>query len=165
MRKKPNHQATYRRAQTQKGLIRFELQVSAHTKARFDQMVHALAADLPSPWDPRRRLAQARAQLFDTLTQHALPTFNALNQQLHALKAEVQALAPPFFKKTTTHNAQPVELPNAIAALPDDPHALKQQLAHLYTAHQKILRHATEQERRAKQYLALYEASQAYNDR
>ena len=49
---RPHAQKKYRRSQSNKGLVRFELQVSADAKERFDALVNAAAEEYAQPWDP-----------------------------------------------------------------------------------------------------------------
>ena len=64
----PDKQKKYRKAQHNKGLVRFELQVSREAKDRFETLVGAAANEFEKPWDKRRRMAKARAQIFDEIT-------------------------------------------------------------------------------------------------
>lgn len=157
----PNAQQKYRRAQTHKGLLRLELQVNAHTKARFDDLVDAVAEELPHPWSLRQRRAQARAQVFDDLTQGITPEFVELKDRIDALKAEIKALSPSFFKSDVSAQAP---LPEAIQALPDDPEQLKKLLAQTYHEAQRAKQAAHEYKRQAHQYQELYEVASHYND-
>lgn len=157
---RPNAQHKYRRSQSRKGLLRFELQVSTETKQRFDQMVQAKAKDLLSPWDPRARLAKARALLFDQLTQQITPMFENLNAEITQLKAEIEALSPQFIADDTCTSA----IPRSIAALPDDPQHLKQLLAQSYQQTQTLKTQLSQSQRLAKQYEQLYEATAQYNE-
>ena len=126
-------QTKYRHTQADKGFVRFEIQVSQKTKARFDEMVNAIADEYEAPWDERRRKAKARADLFDQLTQGIHPDFIALEKKLLALQNEIQALSPSFFKS----NDQ-IPLPEAIRALPDDAEQIKQILAKTYRETQSV---------------------------
>ncbi len=53
--KRPNRQKKYRKTQSNNGLVRFELQISAKAKAHFDRLVEAVANEYAEPFDPRRR--------------------------------------------------------------------------------------------------------------
>ena len=156
---RPNAQQKYRRAQTRKGFIRFELQVREETKKRFDQMVHTRAQELPSPWDPRARLAKARALLFDELTQQVAPRFENLIDEITQLKAEIEALSPQFNAQNTANTA----IPRPIAALEDNPQTLKQLLSQLYQENQTLKTQLNQCRRLSSQYEQLYEATARFN--
>ena len=158
---RPNTQKKYRQSQTNKGLMRFELQVHARAKARFEEMVSAAADEVVLPWDPRRRLAKARAQVFDEITQGITHEFFALKDQIAALKEEIKALSPSFFK---TNQADQTPLPEAIRALPDEPQQLKALLANTYREAQQAKLAAKQYKRQADQYEELYETTSNYND-
>ena len=157
----PLHQKKYRRAQKNKGLVRFELQVSAESKSRFDTLVREAAEEYPAPWDPRRRLAKARAHVFDEITQNISHEFFTLKDQIQALKAEIKALSPQFFKTSGTDKTP---LPEAIRALPDDPKKLKTVLASIYQEAQYAKQETLKYQRLAEQYEELYEAASNYNE-
>ena len=166
MNDKPSNRAhkrqkTYRHRQSSKGLVRFELQVSAGAKARFEALVTVAAEEYTEPWDPRRRLARARAQVFEDITHGVAHEFFTLKDQIETLKAEVKALSPQFFKPTGS-NTTP--LPEAIRALPDEPTLLKAQLAETHQAAQRAQREALNYQRLAKQFEALYETASNYNE-
>ena len=142
-RKLPQPQKKYRQSQANKGLVRFELQVHARAKARFEEMLKAAADEIALPWDPRRRLAKA------------------LKDQIQSLKEEIKALSPSFFK---TNPSDQTPLPEAIRVLPDNPQQLKALLAKTYREGQHAKLAAKEYKRRAGQYEALYEVATHYND-
>lgn len=154
-------QKKYRKTQSRKGLVRFELQVSHESKQRFEAMVEAASEALETPWDPRQRMAKARAQIFDEITQGIMHEFTALQQQIEHLREEVKALSPSFFK---TDLQDKTHLPEAIRSLPDDPKQLKNLLAKLHLAKQQALLAANQYKRQAEQYEQLYEASSNYNE-
>lgn len=151
----------YRKSQRNKGVTRFELQVSNAAKARFDALVTEAANEYTTPWDPRQRLAKARAQVFDEITQGVTHEFFTLKDQIEALKAEIKALSPQFFK---TSKADKTPLPEAINALPNDPKQLKALLAKTYQEAQHAKRETIKYQRAAKQYEALYQAAYNYNE-
>lgn len=157
----PKAQQIYRKSQQKKGLVRYELQVRAETKARFEAAVQAIADDYVTPWDPRRRLAKARAEVFDEMTRGIIHEFLGLKEQIASLRAEITALSPNFFKPKP---GQAPPLPQAISTLQDDPDQLKNILANNYQELQNALRDAREAKRHAKQFEELYEANSRHND-
>ena len=68
-RKHPHSQRKYRKSQSDKGLVRFELQISAKSKACFEAMVKVAADEYKDPFSERRRMAKARIQVFNEITQ------------------------------------------------------------------------------------------------
>lgn len=157
---KNNAQKKYRSAQANKDLVRYELQIKADSKARFEALVKAVADELDGPWDERRRLAKARTQVFDNITQNVLQQFSGLQTQIEHLKEEIKALSPSFFIDLQ----QSTVLPEAIAALPDDPKQLKAILAKTYAESQQAKQLAQKLKSRAEQYRQLHEVSSRYND-
>lgn len=157
----PEKQKKYRRAQKNKGLTRYELQISAESKARFEKLVEAAADEFQKPWDKRRRMAQARAQIFDEITDGICHDFCELQNQIKALKEEITALSPNFFKSNITDRTP---LPQAIASLPDDPQHLKELLANTFKDGQAAKRAALEHKRKAEQFQKLYETVDYYNE-
>lgn len=157
--KQPNHQKAYRQSQSNKGLVRYELQISAASKARFEESVTAAADEFDKPWDIRQRKAKARALLFDELTQGINHDFYVLKEEAKALRKEIKALSPSFFKDQLNPN-QPI--PEAIQALPDDPAQLKRLLSSLYSKAQQSKQNASKNEHLAKQYEELYNVSSQY---
>jgi hypothetical protein len=160
-RKQFNKQKKYRRTQQNKGVVRFEIQVDANTKARFDEMVEAVADEYIEPFDLRRRNAKARAQVFREITQNVTHEFFTLKDKIKALKEQITALTPSFFK---TNTIEKTLIPDAISALPDDPQHLKSLLAKIYNEGQQAKLAATEFKRRADQFSELHELSQIQND-
>lgn len=151
------YQKKYRKRQSSKGLIRYELQVNETSKVRFEQLVETAAEEFVEPEGLRQRMAKARAQVFDEITKGVCHEFFTLKDQIKALREEITALSPSFFFESNQVKKTP--LPTAVAALPDDPIALKALVANLHRQLQSSLQTAKEHERRAKQYLELYEAS------
>lgn len=160
-RDQPNYQKKYRQKQEAKGLARFEIQIPAETKEIFDELVEAVAEEYVRPHSKRQRTALARIQVFEEITQGITHEFFELKDKIQALKDEIKALSPNFFK-TKTDNTP---LPEAIGSLPDDPQKLKKLLAKLYQGLQAANIKATEQERRAKQFESLYSAASDYNEK
>ncbi len=158
---RPQTQRNYRQSQGNKGLVRFELQVNTESKARFEAMVEAAAEEFSAPWDLRQRKAKARAQIFDEITQGTTHEFFELKDQIGALKEEITALSPSFFTSDTTEQ---IPLPEAIAALPDDPKHLKAVLAKTHRQAQGFKQAAHEHKRQAQQFQALYDTVNKYND-
>lgn len=157
----PNYQKKYRQKQEAKGLARFEIQIPAETKAKFDELVEAVAEEYAHPHSKRQRIALARIQVFEEITQDITHEFFELKDRIQALKDEIKALSPNFFKNKTDN----IPLPEAIRSLPDDPHKLKKLIAKLYQGLQVAKLSATEEKRRAKQYEALYNTTSDYNDK
>ncbi len=158
---RPNKHKKYRKAQHNKGLVRYELQVNAGAKARFEALVEAAADEFEAPWDIRRRMAKARALVFEEVTSGAIHDFFALKDQIQALKEEIKVLSPSFFISNVPQKAP---LPEAIRNLPDDPQQLKTLLSKLYSESQQAKIQATEYKRKADQYLSLYDTVSDYND-
>ncbi len=163
LRTKPsqNKHKMYRTSQRKKGLVRYELQVDVQAKARFEELVQAAADEFEAPWDIRRRMAKARALVFDEVTSGVTHDFFALKEQIEALKEEIKILSPSFFKSDLSLKTP---LPEAIRNLPDDSQQLKSLLAKLYTESQHAKLQATEYKRKADQFESLYNASSDYND-
>lgn len=160
--KAPNHQKKYRKKQANKGFVRYELQIPHEVKNKIEQLVTEIAKEYNAPYDQRRRLALARAQLFTELTADTQHDFTQLKAQISALRKEIAAVAPSFFIKKDSHT---IPLPNAIAQLPDNPSDLKQLVAkfhHQYTAADKAMKDYKAQ---AEQYFKLYNALNDENDR
>lgn len=156
-----NAQKKYRLNQSKRGLIRFELQVSKKSKRRFDEMVEAVADEYNQPWDKRRRIALARAEVFDEITRGSIHEFTELKQQISSQKEEISALAPSFFYEKN----MPVALPSAIQSLPDDPDHLKALLAKMYQEAQTAKLQAREQKRKADQFEKLYNVQYEENEK
>lgn len=74
-------QKKYRRTRRSKGITRFELQVNAESKTRFEKLVESAADEFQKPWDKRQRMAQARAQIFDEITDGICHDFFALQNR------------------------------------------------------------------------------------
>ncbi len=157
----PNHQKKYRQKQAAKGLTRFEIQIPSKTKAKFDTLVETVAEEYIKPHSKKQRITLARIQVFEEITQGIQHDFFELQDQIEALKDEIRALSPQFFK---THTTYKTPLPEAILALPDDPKKLKSLLAKLYQDLQTAQLTATEQKRRAQQFEALYDTTSTHND-
>ena len=161
--KRPNYQQTYREKQGNKGLVRYELQLPEALKARIEQLAAEIAQEYDTPYDKRRRLARARAQLFTELTSDTQHDFTQLKAQIAALKEELATVAPAFFIKKDTDT---IPLPHAIAELPNDnPEALKQLIAKFYREAQKATQELKTYKERANNYYQLYEALTDENDR
>ncbi len=157
----PNPQKKYRHTQARKGLVRYELQIPREAKAHFEALVKAAADEYSEPFSERQRKAKARIQIFQEITQGITHEFFTLKEQIEALKAQVAALSPSFFKNKV---ADKTPLPDAIQALPDAPHTLKSLLATLYKENQQLKQEANEYQRQAQQFEKLYNATSAYND-
>ena len=84
---------------------------------------------MPNPGTPRRRIAKARAQVFDEITHDVTHEFFVLKDQIQALQAEIKALSPAFFKTVASSTTL---LPEAIRALPDDAESIKTHLAKMH---------------------------------
>ncbi len=158
---RPNAQSKYRNRRSNDGFVRYELQVKKETKDLFEAMASAAADEIAEPWDKRRRLAAARAQLLDELLEGISHEFYTLKDQIRAMKDEIDALTPSF----ETSDGRNVAMPMVIHELPDDPKKLKQLLANCYHQQEKIKIKLKENQRVTDQYQALYEASSAENDR
>jgi hypothetical protein len=159
-RKPHNRQKKYRQSQDIKGLVRFEIQLPKDVKQRFDELVEVVADEYPAPWDKRRRISKARVRVFSEITQGVSHEFFNLKDRILALKEEIKALSPNFFKT----KIEKTPLPEAISALPDQPKQLKQLLASLYRGLQAAKLSAVEHKRRADQFEKLYNVSSDYND-
>ena len=156
-----SRQKKYRRMQDAKGLVRFEIQLPADIKDTFDELVEAVADELSEPWDKRQRVALARIQVFKEITQHITHDFKALTAEINALKEQIKALSPTFFK---TQTAEQTPIPEAIRALPDDPEQLKQLITKLHQGLQTAKLSMHEYKRSATQFEALYDAASRYNE-
>lgn len=157
----PNPQKKYRQQQSSKGLVRYELQISNDAKQRFEALVKAAADEYPTPFSERQRMAKARIQIFNELTQGITHDFFTLQDQIHALKEQVAALSPSFFKIDA---AKTTPIPDAIRALPDEPQSLKSLLTKLYTEGQHAKLAAKQYKQRADQFSELYELLQIQNE-
>lgn len=162
-RQKPCWQQTYRQKKTKLGLTRIELQIDAKLKARFEQMVEDKADDYHEPYDERRRKAIARRELFEKGIMQQSVEYSAFEARIEALKAELAAVSPKFFKLSNDNSAK--ALPETIASLPDNTLQLKQLLTKEYQRAQQAETQMHEQKRRAAQYQALYEVANEYNER
>jgi len=153
-------QKRYRKKQANKGLVRYEMQIPKESKVKFEQLVKAVADEYDEPWDERRRMALARAEVFNEIIQDTLHEFTELKRQIKTLQDEVQALAPKFFAQKSASSP----LPSAIASLPDDPEHLKMLLTKIFGEGQRAKRQANEYKRRADQYEELYRVSTDQNE-
>lgn len=160
-RTEPNYQKKYRQKQEAKGMARFEIQLPVKTKAKFDELVEAVAEEYAHPHSKRQRIALARIQVFEEITQNITHEFFELKDKIYSLKSEIKALSPNFFKAKIDNTP----LPEAISSLPDNPKKLKQLIAKLYQGLQAAKLTATEEKRRAKQFEALYTTVNNYNDK
>jgi len=160
LRKQPNKQKKYRQRQSQQGLVRFELQINAEAKARFEQLVEAVAEEYETPWDKRQRLALARNKVFNQIIEGTVHEFRFLKQQIDELKQEIAALSPTFFTST---GSTPTPLPEGIRSLPDDPAQLKSIIATLHHDCQHSQQTAQKYQHAAEQFEKLYDASSRYN--
>lgn len=158
---RPSAQKKNRKKQSQQGYVRFEMQIKAESKQRFEEMVSAAAAEYMEPYDKKRRMAKARREVFDQITQNLRHDFIALKNKIISLKDEVAALSPSFFK---TDIADTTALPSAIGTLPDDPKMLKKILAKTFKESQQAKLECAEYKRRSEQYLDLYETADSYNE-
>ena len=158
---KVNHQKKYRARQAGKGLVRFELQLPQELKIKFDELVAAVADELPTPFSKRRRLAKARIQVFEEITKDIRHEFFHLKDQIEGLKHEIEALSPSFFNLKT--NAT-IPLPHSISALPDEPKQLKQLLAKLHIENERSKKEAKHYKRLYLQHEELYQTATSFND-
>ena len=124
-------------------------------------LVEAVSRELQEPWDTRQRTALARIQVFEEITQDISHDFTALTAEIAALKEEIKALSPTFFK---SHTNEQIPIPEAIQSLPNEPDQLKQLITKLYQGLQAAKHSAHEYKRSASQFEALYEASSRYNE-
>ncbi len=159
-RNRESSQEKYRKKRLDQGFVRFEIQVRAQSKQRFEEMASVLAEEYDAPWDPRQRKAMARADVFDEVTKGVTNEFFALKATVSALKQEVRALAPNFF--VSGNNRTP--LPSAIDSLPDNPKELKLILAKIYREAQSAKRESKESVRKANQFERLYNTSYEENE-
>lgn len=157
----PAYQKKYRKAQQKKGMVRYEIQISEESKSRFERAVSAVANEYTLPYSEKIRKAKARAQVFEEMTQGITHEFQALNEKINALKAEIQALSPSFFITDLTNNTP---LPEAINTLPNDPKQLKQLLSKIYLESQQVKLSCAEYKRQADQFEKLYEAVNNLNE-
>ncbi len=158
----PNHQKTYRKKQASKGLVRYEVQIPQEVKSKIERLVEEIANEYDAPYDKRRRLARARAQLFTELTANTQHDFKQLKAQISALQAELSTMAPMFFMPKGEGDRP---LPNAIAQLPDEPNALKQLIVKFYQEAKNATQELKAYKERATTYYNLYEALSDENDR
>ena len=156
-----NYQKKYRQKQQDKGLTRFEIQIPTKIKEQFDALVEAAAEEYVKPFSKKKRAALARIQVFDEITQNIRHDFFEMKDKILSLKEEIKALSPNFFKM----KIDSTPLPEAISALPNDATKLKPLLAKLYKGLQEAKSIAAEEKRRAKQFEALYNAANDYNDK
>ena len=158
--RKQQAEEKYRQSQKNKGVVRYQFQATQQSKEKFEQMATAIAAETAQPYDLRQRLAQARTQLFDDITQHTVHEFTVLTDKIATLTAEVQALSPVFNPHSTTERP----LPQTIADLPNDPKQLKVLLANLYQETQQAKQQVAKYQQQAQQYQDLYNTSENYNE-
>lgn len=161
-RVQPNRFRKHRKKQVDQGLVRLEFQIDKGLKARFEQMVEELADEYPEPYDERRRKAKARRELFEKGISQQSVQFAGCEARIEALKSELAAVSPKFFKSADDRT---IALPESIAVLPDNPLQLKRLLTKEYQRAQQAEIEAREQKRRAEQYQALYDVANEYNER
>ena len=148
----PSPQKKYRKAQANKGLVRYEIQITEESRDRFEEMVRGVAAEYVEPFSEKRRAAKARIQIFEELTQDIVHEFFALKDQITAISA---CPLPPSFFKASINASTP--LPDVIKSLTDDPAKLKQILFKVYSDLQKTKLYEAEYKRQSEQFLQLYE--------
>ena len=158
----PCRKKTYRKAQKNRGLVRYELQVNASSKAKFEKMVECAAAEYDYPWNIRQRMAKARSDIFDEITRGLQHEFTSLKQHIAELKDEIKALSPSFFSKEASLEQTP--LPQAIASLPDDPKRLKLLLTRTYKECQQAKREARTYKQESVRFQELYRTVDTFND-
>ncbi len=156
----PSRQKKYRKTQRQKGLVRYEIQVTEESKARFEAAVSAAANDYTLPYSEKARKAKARTQIFEKITAGIIHQFKDLETKIESLKAEIRILSPSFFKMDLSNK---ISVPEAITALPDDPIFLKKILAKTYLEAQQAKLRAEECKQHADQFEKLYNAQYDYN--
>ena len=158
---RPNAQSKYRNKRSNDGFVRYELQVKKETKALFEAMATAAADEIAQPWDKRRRLAAARAQLLDELLGGISHEFYTLKDQIRAMRDEIDALTPSL----EGCDGKNVAIPTVIHELPNDPKLLKQLLANSYHQQLNLKREKQKFEQAADRYHALFEATNQENER
>ena len=156
------YQKKYRQRQHDKQLVRLELQLEAQYKQRFDELVAAKAKDYPYDIHQQRCIALARRQVLQEALANTETSFISLRDQIEALKIEIRALSPSFFK---TDHEKTLPLPEAIKALPDNPQQLKVLLAKFHREIAKENRTIHKLEENEKRYRELYEAQYNENER
>lgn len=161
-KKQPDRFKTYRENQKKKGFSRIEFQAYTEAKERFEAAAMAIADQYNHPFDLRCRLKKAKTELFSQLTQGVTQEFYQLKEQIQALRNEVKALSPSFFK--SDQDGQ-IPLPEAISTLPDDPAVLKQVLARTYQDCQQAKKKLLNTDEWLRRYQALHEAAESYNER
>ena len=78
-------------------------------------MVECAAAEYDYPWSIRQRMAKARADVLDEMTQGLQHEFTSHKQHIAELKDEIKALSPSFFSKEASLGQ--AHLPQAIASI------------------------------------------------
>jgi hypothetical protein len=154
----PDRFAKYRGSQSNKGLIRFEIQVQRSIKEDFDKMAHDLAEQYDEPWDIRQRLSKAKTQLFEEFTNNIKHEFTALKEKNKIAEDKIAFLTqslPDFSNAPTLLN-----IDHRISSLPDDSKSLKNVIERMYRQLQKSALEAEAYKRKAHQYIELYEALQ-----
>ena len=145
----------YKTNQIVKGFSRLELSIPKKLRQDFEAMAQAISDEYIEPEDRRQRLAKAKVQLIEELTQNINHEFFVLKDKISRLEAMVEFLSPSFdgnTKETTT-------LPSSIKNLTNDPDILKGIIANLYKEKTTFENQAKEYKRRSEQYLKLYELS------
>lgn len=142
----------YKKNQIDRGIKRLEISIPQHLKDEFEAMALAVSEEFVEPNDRRQRLAKAKIQLIEELTQNINHDFFVLKDKISKLEAMVEFLSPNF-EMSESHTP----LPSFITKLSDDPALLKGIIANLYKEKTTLQVLATEYKRRSEQYLALYE--------
>lgn len=157
----PNAQKIYRENQKERGLVRYEIQVSAKSKEKFEEVVNAVSEEYVKPYDKRKRLAKARAQVFDDLTNDITHEFFELKDRLKKQAETIKALSPTF----KTNDIGELIVPDTVKKLPDDPEKLKLLITKLYTETNTLKTELENVKRVSEQYRALYETVSNENER
>ena len=150
---KQDKQKKYRNAQSKKGLVRYELQIKSESKTIIEDLVRDAADEYIEPYSERQRMAKARVQVFDEITNNIKHEFFALKDQIKALKGEIAAISPSFFKADLTDQAP---IPEAIRALPNDPEQLKPLLAKFYRQLRQAIASGQEHKQKSDRFEQYY---------
>ena len=142
----------YKKNQKDRGISRLEISLPEKLKSEFEEMAQAVSNEFVEPQDRRQRLAKAKVQLMEELTQNINHEFFVLKDKISNLEAMVEFLSPTF---NIENNTTP--LPSFISNLKNEPTLLKGIIADLFKEKTTFEAQAKEYKRRSEQYLALYE--------
>ena len=100
------YQQDYRKKQSQKGMVRYEIQIPEKLKAELEQLASGAAEEIALPRSYKQRMTKARAQILDELTRGIRHEFFELKDRIKELQQQITALSPSFFKTDGQDNTR-----------------------------------------------------------